>query len=97
MYNNIHDMKKIFIIHENDEWVEPLRVHLNDLQVPYVDWHMDKVTIDTFHTPPLGVFYKEDKPSYDAMMTNQINNAINKKGRGKIQELFTATNSWTVE
>ena len=57
MYNNIHDMKKIFIIHENDEWVEPLRVHLNDLQVPYVDWHMDKVIIDTFHTPPLGVFY----------------------------------------
>ena len=27
-------MKKAFIIHENDDWIEPLRVHLHDLQVP---------------------------------------------------------------
>ncbi len=46
---------------------------------------------------PLGVFYREDKPSYDTMMTEQINNAIDKKGKGNMHELFTATNSWTVE
>ena len=50
-------MKKIFIIHENDEWVEPLRVHLHNLQVTFEDWHMDKVNINTFNNPPLGVFY----------------------------------------
>ena len=50
-------MKKIFIIHENNEWVEPLRVHLNNLQVTFEDWHMDKVTINTLNNPPLGVFY----------------------------------------
>ena len=50
-------MKKIFIIHENDEWVEPLRVHLNNLQVTFEDWHMDKVKINTRNNPPLGVFY----------------------------------------
>ena len=32
-------MKKIFIIHENDEWVEPLRVHLHNLQVTFEEWH----------------------------------------------------------
>ena len=26
---------KIYIIHENDEWVEPLRNELNDLKVPF--------------------------------------------------------------
>ena len=50
-------MNKIFIIHENDEWVEPLLVNLNDLQIPFEDWHMDKVNINTFNSLPLGVFY----------------------------------------
>ena len=50
-------MKKAYIIHENDEWVEPLRVHLNDLQVTFEEWHMDKVKINTLNAPPLGVFY----------------------------------------
>ena len=50
-------MKKIFIIHENDEWAEPLRVHLHNLQVTFEEWHMDKVNINTSNNPPLGVFY----------------------------------------
>jgi len=50
-------MKKIFIIHENDEWIEPLRIHLFDLQIPFEEWHMDKVNINTLNDPPFGVFY----------------------------------------
>lgn len=50
-------MKKIFIIHENDEWIRPLRIHLSDLGVPYEEWHMDNVKINTLKKPPLGVFY----------------------------------------
>ena len=50
-------MKKIFIIHENDEWIDPLRIHLSDLGVPYEEWHMDNVKINTLNKPPLGVFY----------------------------------------
>ena len=44
-------MKKIFIIHENDEWVEPLRVHLHNLQVTFEDLHMDKININTLNNP----------------------------------------------
>ena len=50
-------MNKIFIIHENDEWIEPLRVNLNDLQISFEEWHMDKVIINTLNDPPFGVFY----------------------------------------
>ena len=49
-------MNKIFIIHENDEWIEPLRVHLNDLQVSFEEWHMDKANINTFHEPSFRSF-----------------------------------------
>ena len=38
-------MTKIFIIHENDEWVEPLRVHLHDLQISFEEWHFDNLFI----------------------------------------------------
>mgnify|MGYP001566058739 FL=1 len=50
-------MKKIYIIHENDEWIEPLRAHLSDFRAPFEEWHMDKIKINTLNNPPIGVFY----------------------------------------
>ena len=50
-------MKKAYIIHENDEWIEPLRYHLNNLSVPFEEWHMNRVNINTIKKPPEGVFY----------------------------------------
>ena len=50
-------MKKVYIIHENDEWIAPLRTHLHNLQVTFEEWHMDRVVVNTLNTPPQGVFY----------------------------------------
>ena len=50
-------MKKIYIIHENDEWVEPLRFYLKNINTTYEDWHMGKCQINTLEKPPEGVFY----------------------------------------
>ena len=50
-------MSKVYIIHENDEWMEPLRHHLNNLSVPFEEWHMNRVNINTLNKPPKGVFY----------------------------------------
>ena len=50
-------MKKIFIIHENNEWVEPLLIHLSNLQAPFETWHMNQVCINTSNDPPIGIFY----------------------------------------
>ena len=76
-------MTKVFIIHENDEWVAPLRVHLNNLQVTFEEWHMDKVKINTLNHPPLGVFYNrmsasshtrghQYAPEYTAVVLNWL-------------------------
>ena len=48
---------KIYIIHENDEWVEPLRDELSDLKAPFEEWHLGKRNIDHLDKPPQGVFY----------------------------------------
>ncbi len=50
-------MTKIYIIHENDEWVEPLRVELNKIAAPFEDWHMGDGHIDMMIAPPEGIFY----------------------------------------
>lgn len=50
-------MKKVYIIHENDEWTDHLTNRLNELQVPYETWHLHEGLIDLTSTPPEGVFY----------------------------------------
>lgn len=48
---------KAYIIHENEEWTQPLKEQLNKLSVPFEDWHMAKVNLNTAEQPPQGVFY----------------------------------------
>jgi hypothetical protein len=48
---------KAYIIHENDEWTLPLKEQLQKLSVPFEDWHMAKVNLNTASVPPVGVFY----------------------------------------
>ena len=31
---------KIYIIHENDDWVEPLRKELKNINAPFEEWHL---------------------------------------------------------
>ena len=48
---------KIYILHENDDWVEPLRNELNKINAPFEEWHLGKRNIDHLDKPPQGVFY----------------------------------------
>lgn len=50
-------MKKIYIIHENNEWTDHLTKRLDQLQLPYESWHLDQGIIDLTTQPPEGVFY----------------------------------------
>ena len=50
-------MKKIYIIHENDEWIKPLVVELKKINASFEKWHMNKMCIDMSSPPPDGVFY----------------------------------------
>ena len=48
---------KIYIIHENDEWIEPLRKELKNINAPFEEWHLGKRSVDYLEKPPQGVFY----------------------------------------
>jgi len=50
-------MPKVYVIHENAEWMTPLRAALDARQIPFEEWHLASGTIDLSETPPDGVFY----------------------------------------
>jgi len=50
-------MPRIYVIHENDAWVEPLRAAFAELRLPYAEWFIATGKLDLQSVPPQGVFY----------------------------------------
>ena len=45
---------------------------------------------------PFGIFRCIEKPTYDGMMNDQIKFAVEKKGKGKLEEILYTEDTWTV-
>ncbi len=50
-------VSKVYVIHENGVWVEPLRNAFEDLGTSFEEWFLDQGTLDLRQPPPEGVFY----------------------------------------
>ncbi len=50
-------MPRIYVIHENEEWTEPLKVQLRKLGLPFEEWYLNRGRLDLSVSPPPGVFY----------------------------------------
>ncbi|MFJ8237862.1 RimK family alpha-L-glutamate ligase [Ureibacillus sp. NPDC094379] len=50
-------MSKIYVLHENEEWTEHLIRRLEELNLPYEEWFLEKGTVDLTSVPPEGIFY----------------------------------------
>ena len=46
---------------------------------------------------PIGVFYKEEKPTYEQMLTDQIEEAVKLKGKPDLQSLINGLEIWKVK
>jgi hypothetical protein len=51
------DEPRIYAIHENDAWVEPLRHQFEARALPFAEWFLDEGVLDLRSVPPEGVFY----------------------------------------
>ncbi|GAB5536112.1 MAG: 2-oxoacid:ferredoxin oxidoreductase subunit beta [Rubricoccaceae bacterium] len=45
---------------------------------------------------PFGVLYREDRPTYDALLNEQVASVVQKKGMGDLKELLHGTETWTI-
>ncbi|PLR97640.1 ATP-grasp domain-containing protein [Bacillus sp. T33-2] len=50
-------MSKIYIIHENSEWTIHLTKRLEELGLPFEEWHLDEGLLNLGQEPPEGIFY----------------------------------------
>ncbi|MCC5977875.1 MAG: hypothetical protein JJU21_07430 [Salinarimonas sp.] len=48
---------RIHVLHENDEWVAPLRAAFAERGAPFAEWFLDTGGLDLRAAPPPGVFY----------------------------------------
>lgn len=51
---------------------------------------------DTLHHTPIGVLRSVDRPVYDTLMADQLDTAVEQKGKGDLAALLTGTDTWTV-
>ena len=58
---------------------------------------LSDMTYDEKLPVPFGIFYKEDKPTYENMMVEQIDNAIKSKGKPDLQSLIEGFETWEVK
>ncbi|MFQ6018305.1 MAG: RimK family alpha-L-glutamate ligase [Kiloniellaceae bacterium] len=50
-------MSRIYVLHENSTWVEPLREAFTELGLSYDEWFLDQGMLRFDREPPQGVFY----------------------------------------
>ncbi|HEX3708675.1 MAG TPA: hypothetical protein VHV56_02175 [Pseudolabrys sp.] len=48
---------RVYTIHENNDWVAPLRKEFDARRVPFTEWFLDQGILDLRADPPPGVFY----------------------------------------
>lgn len=75
-------MAKIYVLHENDAWVVPLRAAFAERGLPYEEWFLDAGAVPFDRPPPEGVFY------------NRMSASSHTRGHRYAPELTQATLNW---
>jgi len=75
-------MKKIYLIHENKNWLQPLESILKEKNIPYDDWLMVDREINLYNPPPEGIFF------------NRMSASSHSRGNRYSPELTTGLISW---
>jgi len=57
---------------------------------------LSEMTVDKSLPTPIGILYKEEKPTYEDMMLDQIGLAKSKNSDINIQDIITGNNTWQV-
>jgi len=86
-------MPKVYVIHENSVWVEPLRDAFGELGTPFEEWFLDQGVLDLRSPPPEGVFYNRMSASshtrdhrYAAEYTGAVLAWLERHGRTVIND-----------
>ncbi len=78
-------MSRIYVLHENPDWLPPLAAALERGGAPWEDWFLVERAIDLAAPPPEGVFY------------NRMSASSHSRGHRYAAELTSAVLSWLTQ
>jgi 2-oxoglutarate ferredoxin oxidoreductase subunit beta len=87
---------EVVTIGENGITESDILVHNINLQDPSVAFMLARMEQPDF-PQPVGIFRAVERPTYNEMMTGQIDTAIAKSGPGNLEKLIYSGDMWTVE
>jgi 2-oxoglutarate ferredoxin oxidoreductase subunit beta len=87
---------EVVTLGENGITENDLLVHDIYLQDPSVAFMLARMEQPDF-PQPVGIFRAVERPSYEQLMTDQINDAIAKSGPGSLEKLINSGDMWVVD
>ncbi len=75
---------------------DDLVIHDEKAEEPSLAYLLSRMVYPRF-PECVGVFRAVERPTYEDLLNKQIEDVIKTKGRGKLEELFTSDDIWTVE
>ena len=73
-----------------------LVVHTEKAETPYHAFMLSRLRHPEF-PEPIGVFRDVDRPRYQELLDEQTKESIAKRGPGKLSQLFSSGDTWTVK
>ena len=58
---------------------------------------METLFSDQKFPRPFGVFYTGQRPKYEQLLEEQMNNAITQKGKGDLDALIAGNETWVID
>ncbi len=64
---------------------------------PSMAFALSRLDEPAFEHVPIGIFRSVDRPSYDALMADQLDEAVAKQGKGELADLLLAGDTWRID
>jgi 2-oxoglutarate ferredoxin oxidoreductase subunit beta len=74
-----------------------LLVHDEHRENPGLAFQLSRLSRGPYEPTPIGIFRDVDRPEYGSEMSRQIDQVMERKGKGDITALLRSGSSWTVE
>ncbi len=71
-------------------------VHDEDADDPTQAFALSRITHATHGKAPLGIFRAVERPVYEELMAEQLEQAVEKRGQGDLRELLLSGDTWTI-
>ena len=74
-----------------------LLVHDEHHREPSLAFALSRLTLQALGVTPVGVFRDVEQPTYDDLLAEQIERAVEQRGEGDLTALLHAGDTWTIE